>query len=146
MEKAPFFTEDEVVLLLQLVKKYPAIHITRVDQAAIKEKQAAWEMITEDFNDINKVKRDMHCLKVKFRGVKSKYKWRKAAEKREMLRTGRKPSLTPTGRKTIVNNEAQDILESILNDTEGGVFEDFILQSDLDNIVSNYVFFFYIGF
>lgn len=146
MEKNPFFNEDEVVLLLQLVKKYPQVHTSRVDAAAIKEKAAAWEMITEDFNDINHIQRDTNCLKVKFRGVKSKYKWRKAAEKREMAKTGRKTKPAPTGRRTIVNNEAQDILESILRDLEEGVFEDMLLNADvdLDGIVSRLAFFSYL--
>lgn len=143
MEKNPFFTEDEVVLLLQLVKKYPAVHTPRVDQAALREKATAWEMITEDFNDINSIQRDTNCLKVKFRGVKSKYKWRKAAEKREIMKTGKYKKPAQTGRRTIVNNEAQDILESILNDLDNGVFEDMVMQADMnmEGIVSRIDFF-----
>ncbi|KAL5278128.1 MSANTD3.2 family protein [Megaselia abdita] len=133
MEKNPFFNEDEVVLLLQLVKKYPQIHTSRTDQTALKEKTAAWEMITEEFNEVNSIQRDTSCLKVKFRGVKAKFKFRKAAEKRETGKGGRKQK-TPagSGRKTILCAEAEDILESILKDLEEGVFEDMVLQADLD--------------
>lgn len=132
MEKNPFFNEDEVVLLLQLVKKYPQVHTARVDASTIKDKNAAWELITDEFNDINPIQRDANCLKVKFRGVKSKYKWKKAAEKREIIKSGRKPKSPLTGRKTILCDEAQTILESILKDLDDGVFEDMLTQADLE--------------
>lgn len=92
-KRAKNFSEYERSLLLTLVKKRQSvIECKRTDVASVKEKEAVWKIIADEFNQKCDTFRDFGTLRMKSKNMKKACKRKFSEEKRCMINTGGGPS------------------------------------------------------
>lgn len=116
--KNPLFTNEEVIKLLKLVKRFPDTYISYSDKIDQRERAAAWRKVTEEFNKTG-LQRHPHCIKVKFRGLKSQYKYKKSMEAR-----ARNGEIVPKHiKKPVLPLEAVQLMDEILEEEAAALEE-----------------------
>ncbi|PSN53733.1 hypothetical protein C0J52_02177 [Blattella germanica] len=100
-KRCPNFTNKEVELLVNLVKKYSyIIECKKTDSATWRKKEEAWEKLSLEFNSCSgDAVRSAKNLNVKYNNIKKSSKKKIAEEKQELYKTGggkpRATNITP---------------------------------------------------
>ncbi|XP_063826452.1 uncharacterized protein LOC135075934 [Ostrinia nubilalis] len=124
------FTADEKALLAQLIKKTPIVESKLTDGKSVSKKQAAWDLITREFNsNANVHKRETITLKRAWDNMKAYTRKARATERGNLLRTGGGPSAPPPPHNeaiiTMVEEAAPIIICELNNpfDSDGTILD-----------------------
>ncbi|KAJ4448358.1 hypothetical protein ANN_10374 [Periplaneta americana] len=111
------FSDREVELLVNLVKKYSGIiECKKTDSTTWKDKPEAWEKLSNDFNSCSGgILRCAKNLTIKYENVKNAAKKKFAEEKQEVYKTG---GGTPT---TVQITPVDHLIKNMMGDNGTGL-------------------------
>ncbi|XP_066581996.1 myb/SANT-like DNA-binding domain-containing protein 4 [Prorops nasuta] len=135
-ERSSNFTTNELVMLLDIIKNFKHIvECKKTDTVTWKEKDDAWEKITELLNANGETERSKKSVLSKYNDMKKNLKKKLAANKAETFKTdGGIPIILPL-------TLPEEILYSILPMSIEGLptpFDSDSLRSNEDNVACNY--------
>ncbi|XP_013162081.1 PREDICTED: myb/SANT-like DNA-binding domain-containing protein 3 isoform X1 [Papilio xuthus] len=103
-KRVPNFTADEKALLAHLVKRRPIVQTKFTDAKTVSKKQAAWNLITQEFNsNANVHKRETLTLKRAWENMKAFTR----KERANLLQTGGHPA-SPLQHEALLNLSDED--------------------------------------
>lgn len=114
------FKDSEISVLMKLVDKYKHIIENKKSDAVVwKNKQAAWEKITQEMNAANGTFRTSANIRGKYENLKKNTKKKFAQEKRNLYRTG-------GGVEPVVNiTKTDEEIKNLLGVSLDGLFNEF---------------------
>lgn len=137
-ERAPNYTNEEKITLLNIISNYKnIIECKKTDTVTWKDKEVAWVKVTEEFNAIcpNLIKRTKKSIQKFYENKKKEVRKAVSNNRNELLKTG--------GGKPEPNNNndpSQEILLNIINQKSVfGLKNNFDGDSTLNNNAYNNV-------
>ena len=125
-ESRQYFSQLEKSLVTELVRKHKDfIENKKNDYRTIKQKNSAWEALSEKFNSQSGVtKRDSKQLKKCWENLKARAKKQLAKEKREFKLTGGGPSTSKQDDEAVaVSSTIPAQIDSLINPHEDDNYE-----------------------
>lgn len=119
-KRCPNFTDDDVKILVSLVKKYSdVIECKKSDTVTWQEKLKTWDAITKELFNITGVNRNAKSLREKYKNLKKVTRKKFADQKNETHKTG-------GGTPSAINISTMDEeLKDILGESVTGLNNDF---------------------